>query len=94
MTPAEQVIKSLREEPDKWKKDYYRLTHDNGTRIWIASGLSFYKIDEPSRRLSFYEKVCLAFAIKKWERRPLPNFKWELSNHLTLGQCKVSIPGQ
>lgn len=75
MTPAEQVIKSLRLEPEKWTQNDYTLTHDNGTEIWTAKGELFLNIIKPKRNFSLYEKLRLKFAIKKWERRPLPNFK-------------------
>lgn len=74
MTPAEQVIKSLREEPDKWTQGEFALIHDNGTEIWTADGLFCLELHIPKRYFSLYEKLHIKSAIKEWERRPLPNF--------------------
>jgi len=79
MKLIDQICLLLKEEPDNWKQNQYRLTHSSGIAIWIEGGFNFYKLAAPQvRHFSFWEKVRLRRAIKKWEKVSIDSILYSL----------------
>jgi hypothetical protein len=61
------ILLSLKSQPDKWTMAEHTLDHKSGLRIWASNGVLFYEICSPERiPFTFFEKVYLYFAIKRW----------------------------
>ena len=72
MKLIDQIIDSLRNEPDQWKQGEFRLKHPNSIEIWIANGPFFYHLMCPEyRNFNLADKWRLHRAIKKWRRLPI-----------------------
>jgi hypothetical protein len=71
MTIVDQIITSLQEEPEKWKRGDYTLKHTNGVRVWVANGFWFLQPHRPERKTTFPEKCRLWWAIRRWDKSPI-----------------------
>jgi hypothetical protein len=72
MKPVDQIISSLRAEPELWKQGAHTLSHKNGTEVWTAN-LPYLDVGiyNPSRRLGLFDKIRLQLAINTWHKEPL-----------------------
>lgn len=72
MTLADQIIASLREEPDQWDKGEFYLSHKNGVKIWICNGLWYLEVmGKYYRTFNILQKLRLSAAIRRWSQRPI-----------------------
>jgi hypothetical protein len=74
MTPAQQIIKSLEEEPQNWACTKIAVYHIHGYRIYYSFGiLGIELISGPDgpRVFNLSEKFKINKAIKKWLKHPL-----------------------
>jgi hypothetical protein len=56
-TLADLIIKSLDNEPQKWTLSEYRISHNNGTSVWISNGQDHVGIwDGSDRKMLFNAK--------------------------------------
>lgn len=63
------ILKSIRDEPEKWEDSYYTLDNKiTGTKIWTANWLPCYELYHP-KRVSFniVEKIFFSFYFNRWK---------------------------
>ena len=79
MTPLDQVINSLRDEPEKWVQTDYTLNHkEKGVQIWTANiPYIFVEIYRPERKIGIIGKIKLQLAVNRWHKQPLVFTKTE-----------------
>ena len=72
MKPLEQVILSLKTEPELWTQGNYTLKHQNGIELWTANipylDTGIYR---PYRKIGFIGRIRLQIAINGWHRQPI-----------------------
>lgn len=72
MTPVQQIIESLEQEPEQWFQDQFTLNHKNGVEIWTAN-IPYLSIGiyQPKRKINLIEKIQLQRAVNRWNKAPL-----------------------
>ena len=72
MSNVDAIIKSLREHPEEWECDQYKLAHKSGQAIWILFGMllagNYEQPFHSSIPMSFglFGRVRLWLAFRKW----------------------------
>jgi hypothetical protein len=75
-TLAQQIIKSITDNPQMWHRSEYTLNHTNGWQIWTSNSFLFLSLYAPERRtFSLFEKIELAAAISVWNKSSIPEPK-------------------
>ena len=82
MNGATAIIRSMRQEPERWEVDEYNATHESGLELWVANGWVFCQVQSPvSGALGLLAKWRVWRAFKKlrsdkvsllFEKEPTP----------------------
>ena len=75
MTLTDQIINSLRQEPERWREDEHYLLNDlKKVNLWTSNGLFFLEVwgsPKGKIRLNFKSKWRIWREIKRWRKLPL-----------------------
>lgn len=79
------LIKSIYEEPEKWRQTTYTFRHENGAQIWTCNIPILDTNTYPPTHMGLITKIRVWWAIKWWSKNaPIEAFSNYISKESTL----------